>query len=304
MRWLKTGLTGTATHDILVGTSQSETISGGAGNDLFFHGGGKDLLTDQAGNDFYRLSFYNDVEVRIQDASGTDGIQMDYSYIKDLGFRRSGTALVIEDNKTNAKVIVEDQFSTGGIETFKAKIYGYPLPDSIMTFTFSPELMGTAAADLIVGTSIDEEITGNLGEDYLVGGGGDDSLYGGDGADILNGGAGKDLMTGGAGRDLFVFHALSDSGTTATTMDTIYDFDHTKREYIDLSGIDADSTTAGNQSFDFISREVYSGTAGELRYEQVGGNFRIDVDVDGDMVDDFNILLAGNIVLRAGDFVL
>ena len=70
-------------------------------------------------------------------------------------------------------------------------------------------------------------ISGNItikagsGKDILTGGSGSDAIDGGAGSDALNGAAGADIYTGGAGRDSF---AISNSGTTASSFDSIMDF--------------------------------------------------------------------------------
>ena len=43
-------------------------------------------------------------------------------------------------------------------------------------------------------------------------------------------------------------------------------------DHIDLSRIDADVYAAGNQAFTFIGTAAFSGTPGEVRYYQAGGN--------------------------------
>ena len=108
-------------------------------------------------------------------------------------------------------------------------------------------------------------------------------------------------MTGGAGVDVFDFNDLSDSGTSGATMDIIYDFypqtsswDH---DVIDLSDIYP-------YRLNFIGRDVYPGEPGIMRYDWVDGNTVIGIDIDGDMVDDFNILLVGEIRLSHFDFIL
>ena len=89
---------------------------------------------------------------------------------------------------------------------------------------------------------------GGTDEDSLSGGAGNDRLFGEDGADTLIGGAGKDELTGGSfngGGDGFVdtfrFTAVTDSGLTNATRDTIFDFED-GTDLIDLSTIDANTT--------------------------------------------------------------
>ncbi|MGK9165140.1 hypothetical protein KXR53_02525 [Inquilinus limosus] len=76
------------------------------------------------------------------------------------------------------------------------------------------------------------------------------------------------------------------------------------RDTIDLSCIDADLTTAGNQAFVFLGTAAFSGTAGELRYEVVGNDLLLSADADGDQVADFAVKLPGLEGLVEDDFIL
>ena len=72
--------------------------------------------------------------------------------------------------------------------------------------------------------------------------------------------------------------------------DTIRLFSRADGDKVDLSAIDADTNTAGNQAFAFVGRNAFSGTAGELRFFIDGaGNKVASGDVDGDRVADFQI---------------
>jgi Ca2+-binding RTX toxin-like protein len=130
---------------------------------------------------------------------------------------------------------------------------------------------------------------GNL---ILLGGGGNDTLRGGDGADLLFGGAGADSLNGGAGADRFRYDSASDS--TAAKTDLIGDF-LTGTDKIDLSRIDADTLTAGNQAFHWIGAGAFTGgggaAAGELRTYQSGGYWWVAGDSNGDGNADLVIAL-------------
>jgi hypothetical protein len=171
-------------------------------------------------------------------------------------------------------------------------------------------LTGGEGADTLQGGDDGDTLEGGAGNDVLKGDGGVDTLEGGEGADVLQGGAGADTLEGGAGRDrlqggssddVFVFASLADSGTTSATRDVIGDFVQGD-DTIDLSGIDA--VTGGlDDAFSFIGAGAFSGTAGELR-AVAGTNTLLWADVNGDAVADFTVLLTGNHVLQASDFVL
>jgi hypothetical protein len=118
------------------------------------------------------------------------------------------------------------------------------------------ELTGNELGNLIsAGTGVDF-IDGGGGHDRLYGLEGDDTVYGGAGADWIDGGGGYDQLTGGAGRDTFVYTDVSDAPyPTGYGVEFINDLD--SLDIINLSGIDANETIAGNQSFEF--EDYYSG---------------------------------------------
>jgi Ca2+-binding RTX toxin-like protein len=154
----------------------------------------------------------------------------------------------------------------------------------------------------------DGEIDGGGGDDLLVGGQEDDDLYGRDGRDTLRGGGGEDTiyggtggdrLAGGAGRDIFLYLSRAES-SVGTNRDTILDFGD--GDVIDLSAIDADTTSANN-AFVFIGSANFS-AAGQLRYDNAFLNGSLlQGDVNGDGVADFNIFLQGVFSLTYADFV-
>jgi Ca2+-binding RTX toxin-like protein len=157
----------------------------------------------------------------------------------------------------------------------------------------------------LTGNEFGNTIVGGSGNDTLNGGVGNDTLNGGAGNDVLSGGGGADILTGGPGDDVFSFAALSDSTMAANGRDIITDFSSVAGniDTIDLHLMDSITTLAGDQAFNFIGTNPFSGTAGELRYAPLGGNTLISGDVDGDKAGDFSILLSGLHTLSASSFI-
>lgn len=174
----------------------------------------------------------------------------------------------------------------------------------------------------VSGNNTANTFIGGAGNDTLAGLGGADTLTGNAGADIINGGAGVDTITGGIGRDTmsggsdrdrdtFVFTSLQDTGKTATTRDKITDFVHLT-DKINLSGIDANTATAGNSAFQLLSTAGtnFTGIRGQLRWFQenptgtANDKTIIEGDVNGDRVADFQIELTGIHTLSTTDFIL
>ena len=61
---------------------------------------------------------------------------------------------------------------------------------------------------------------------------------------------------------------------------------------------------AQDATFSFIGTAGFSGTAGELHYEQVAGETVVNGDTDGDGVSDFEIHCVGTINFTVNDFIL
>ena len=137
----------------------------------------------------------------------------------------------------------------------------------------------------------------------LFGGAADDILRGGAAADLIHGALGGDALQGGGGADSFRYQAAAESADGAA--DHIIDFTP-GRDRIELDRIDADSLAAGDQAFAWIGSDAFSGTAGELRASESGGQWIVEGDIDGDGKADLviNLTLQGPTPLGAGDFLL
>ena len=170
------------------------------------------------------------------------------------------------------------------------------------------KLFGGAGFDKLYGGNGNDILHGQLGNDILVGGNGNDQLYGELGADKLYGNAGADTLVGGAGADslyagvdnaidTFVFNSVNDS-VAGSTYDTIYQFE-SGEDVIDLSAIDADTSTTGDQAFTFAGTTA---TANSVWYETDGTDLHVYADVDGDASADFEIQLDSVTSLTDADF--
>ena len=104
-----------------------------------------------------------------------------------------------------------------------------------------------------------------------------------------------------AGADAFRYTVVSES--TPGARDTIRDFSQAAGDVIDLSSVDTDAGTAGDQAFLWLGTGAFNGTAGAVRYVQ-GGTTMVEADLDGDNVADFQIALTGSIALNSNDFIL
>ena len=151
----------------------------------------------------------------------------------------------------------------------------------------------------VLNVSTGAELIARSGGDQLVGGAGKDHLVGDVGNDVLTGGAGQDTLTGGGGADHFVFAAIGDS--KVATPDLITDW--LAGDHIDLSAIDADSKTKGDQAFHFGATTGHTGDL-VVHYDAANDRTVVDLYVDKDAKADAEIWLTGSHALGAGDFLL
>lgn len=163
-------------------------------------------------------------------------------------------------------------------------------------------IIGNASNNWLAGAQGNDSLSGSAGDDTLQGGIGNDTLLGGNGEDMLNGGIGVDLLYGNNDSDTFIFSRTNQLGLNDP--DTIGDFVRGD-DLIMLTGIDANTVNAiSNDVFSFIGTAAFSNVAGQLRYEIIGAETFIRMDVNGDGAADFAIRLLGAIALTATDFAL
>jgi Ca2+-binding RTX toxin-like protein len=154
-------------------------------------------------------------------------------------------------------------------------------------------LTGTTAINA-TGNSLNNTLTGNSAANTLNGGIGNDTMIGGGGADTL---------TGGTGADTFDYNATSETGVGVGLRDIITDF-VSGQDKIDLSGIDANGSTAGDPVFSFIGTAAFSATA-QVRAVFDGTNTIVQGNIGGGNGNtvDFEILLSGNVPFVATDLI-
>jgi Ca2+-binding RTX toxin-like protein len=182
---------------------------------------------------------------------------------------------------------------------------------------------GAEAVDNVSGGAGDDLIYGSGGNDVLGGNEGKDTIYGGDGNDLLNGGAGGDsfsgdVLDGGAGNDTLIGGANYDEMTGGTGSDVFrytsivdalahfeYITDFTQgQDLIDLVGVDANETVAGNQAFTLGGEQGSFTAVGQVIWSHLGGFTYISLNTDNDSGSEGAIALAGEIDLTAADFWL
>ncbi|MFT0860353.1 calcium-binding protein [Ancylobacter sp. G4_0304] len=175
-----------------------------------------------------------------------------------------------------------------------------------LTLTGNVAISGTgnALANILTGNAVANTLKGGAGNDTLNGAAGNDTLQGEAGNDVLYGGVGADRIYGGAGADSFVFKSVSESTSAVAGRDMIFDFNGAGGDRINLTGIDAMTNVANDQAFSFIGTSAFSKKAGELRYQQSGGDTFLYGDVTGDGVADLVVQFDALLSFNKGYFLL
>ena len=324
-------LAGNELANTIVGGSGNDTLIGGAGNDVLKSGSGVDAMLGGQGNDTYYVDNPGDVVTEAA-GQGTDTVYASVSYtlpsgseIEYLRANAGANALTLTGNEL-ANTIVggsgNDTLIGGdGNDVLKAgsgtdvmvggqgnDTYYVDNPGDVVTESAgqgTDTVYASVSYALPSGSAIEFlranagatglTLSGNALANTIVGGPGNDTLIGHDGGDVL---------TGGSGADYFVFTALSDLTVAAAGRATITDFSSLAGDKIDLHLIDAVASLAGDQSFNFIGANAFSGAPGQLNYVASGRTTLISADTNGNKVADFSILVDGVHTFSAPDFIL
>jgi hypothetical protein len=269
-----------------------------------FHNDGKLFVTGSGaivhGVEYFLSSALldNTGRVIVRDASGADGAIGVYLHqanavdITNSGVLKADTAILVED--TTAAVDLHNAGKISGAVVLGAEA------DAVAN-------SGKIAGDIELGGGDDSydgargsfngALQGGAGADTIVGGRAGELIYGDglkstadDGADTITGNGGADTIQGGGGGDVFVYSHLSDS--TEAHADLIRGL--SEKDVLDLSKIDADAASHGNQVFHLV--DALGGHAGELAlaYDAGSGLTILVGDVDGDGAADLTITIAGD----------
>jgi VCBS repeat-containing protein len=264
---------------LVYGGRGADDLKGGQGNDIFFFDSDRFAAGDV-----------------VDGGGGYDGLFLRGNYTIDFTQTGFAGALMNLENLTVSSA-GDLRYARGGGTEFDYSItWDGDLVDGGQTMTVNGSTLRSEESLAFNGS---DEGDGSF---RLFGGAGNDVLTGGAGADLIFGGLRGDTLTGGAGDDIFRYDDVAESNSTER--DGIQDF--TYGDVIDLSRIDANELIAGDQAFDFITYEPFSGTAGELRYEKmssVAPIFLVQGDTDGDGLSDFEFIMVINEVDRGTPLV-
>ena len=306
-------INGLGGNDSISAKGGDDTVNGGEGNDYIDGGSGNDTLNGDAGNDTLQGRSGDDV---MSGGTGNDTYYVDSAsdqVIENPGegidLVRTSVSLTLQANVENAYVSGSVGLTIDGNELDNLLVggggddyfYGHLGNDTLKGGAGNDFIGGNEGNDTVIGGDGNDQVFGDEGDDNVQGGNGDDwvqgyygddVLQGGDGNDTLGGHVGADTMTGGAGNDTFQYWTNDDS--TSASYDTITDFSPNQAgtaDIIDLTAIDADINTIGDQAFTWAD---LTPTANALWWSWTGnadGSFDIVFygDTSGDTTADVEI---------------
>ncbi|MFB2552439.1 calcium-binding protein [Ensifer soli] len=282
------GLTG---DDTLYGLSGNDVLDGGSGNDILDGGLGDDRMTGGTGDDTYVVNSAADVVVEATNG-GIDTVIAGISYIlgthvenleltgsahvdgqgNGLGNRLTGNSGnnsldggggsdILVGGLGNDTYTVDDvadvivEAPGAGTDTVRASV-SWTLDPAVENLI----LLGTAALNA-TGNHLDNAISGNAGNNVLIGG------------------LGKDTLTGNAGADIFVWRATRESTGSG---DAVTDFIGADGDRIDVTAIDAVTSTAADDAFAFVSTNAFT-AAGQVRMHTSKGSTVLSFNTDSNL---------------------
>jgi RTX calcium-binding nonapeptide repeat (4 copies) len=273
-------------NDLLVGDGSDDVIHGGDNDDRIIGGGGNDDLFGGNGDDAFEYR-------GTAEANGVDDVYGGEGFDR-VRAGANNTTIVLE-NVTEANSI--ERIASAGFQQINVN----GTNDANIFDLTTVEVAGIRAFLTFGGT---DTFLGSTSNDWVFGGLGSDSVSGAGGTDTIVGGQQADTLSGGVGGDLFDYNFVFESRFNSTA-DQILDFE-VGVDKIDLSGIDANETQAGNQDFVFIGNAAFTGVAGELRIDTVliPGQISILGDTNGNALPDLHIILVNGVTPLASDYIL
>jgi Ca2+-binding RTX toxin-like protein len=263
-------LTGSIYADTLWGDDGVNQLMGMDGNDVLKGYGGADSLYGGNGNDTLRGMDGNDT---LDGGAGADTM-------------RGGTGgdTYYVDNGADEVIEVAGQ---GADQVLTSVSYSLA-PGSEVEMLGTTDRAATTAISL-AGNEYANTISGNAGVNVIVGGAGLDTMWGGDGGDV------------------FVWHSITEMGSTVdANSDTVGDFNAAIGDLMVLSLIDADGNAGnGDTAFSFIGTAYNPFTAaGQVCWLPGETDTYILLNTDGDVAIDGVIRVLGVHEVDASWFVL
>ena len=251
----------------MAGWEGADTVEGGSGDDELLGDYGRDTIRGGDGDDTLIGGAGAD---RMEGGAGNDTYRLDNNSDQAVEAPGGGTDAVYSSTSRTLAANIENLFLTGSA----ANGTGNALANAIS---------GTAGANTLRGLGGNDTFQGAKGADTVIGGGGDDVFkYAGVAASTPGS---RDRIRAGDGAAAFEGAGQADD------------------DKFDLSGIDANRTTGGNDAFSFGGMGL-----GRVWATASGSSTLIRANVDNDAAPEFELLIEDGTVLAtaytAADFIL
>ena len=263
-------LTGSVYADLLYGDDGVNKLMGMDGNDSLKGYGGADSLDGGNGNDTLNGMDGNDT---LNGGAGADTM-----------WGGTGGDTYYVDN--------------GADEVIEVAFQGADQVQTSVSYSLAPgsevEMLGTTDRGATTAISLG-------GNEYA------NTISGNAGVNVIVGGAGLDTMWGGDGGDIFVWHSITEMGSTVdANSDTVGDFNAAIGDLMVLNLIDADGNAGnGDTAFSFIGTAYNPFTAaGQVCWLPGETDTYILLNTDGDVAIDGVIRVLGVHEVDASWFVL
>ncbi|WP_137818293.1 calcium-binding protein [Pseudomonas sp. 2FG] len=291
-------LTGNSAANVLSGGTGIDTLIGGLGNDTYVVDNAADVISETS-------TLTTEIDSVSSSVNWTLGANLEKLTL-------TGAAVINGTGNTLANTLTGNSAANvlnggTGIDT----LIGGLGNDTYVVDNAADVISETSAVTTEIDTvqsSVSWTLGGNLENLTLTGAaasngtgnGLNNTIIGNSAANVLTGGIGLDKLTGGSGADRFDFNAFSEMGVS-TLRDVINDFKTAEADKIDLSTLDANLVTTGDQAFTFIGTTAFSATdaTGQVRFANgilYGSN-------DADATAEFEIQLIGVTTLGATDLI-
>ena len=204
-----------------------------------------------------------------------------------------GTGITLAEDGTAGRLVLE---GTGSITDYQEALrglqFGFGSGEGERAISFqvvdeagnasNTEIVTISPTDLTadLGTEGDDTLAGADGVDNAIAGrGGDDNLFGADGNDVIDGGLGDDFLFGDAGDDLLIGGPGADVINGGDGADEHRYFSITERGDR-IEGFNAGEGDVLNFG-DLLGNDGGGNIEDFVRFNQVGNDIEISVDVDG-----------------------
>lgn len=205
-----------------------------------------------------------------------------------------GTGITLAEDGSTGRLVLE---GTGSINDYQEVLrglqFGFGSGDGEREISFQVVDEAGNASNTEIVTISPTELTANLGTDgddtlagddgannAIAGRGGDDNLFGGDRDDVIDGGLGNDFLFGDAGDDVLIGGPGADVINGGDGADEHRYFSITERGDR-IEGFNAEEGDVLNFG-DLLGNDEGQGSVEDfIRFNQVGNDIEVSVDVDG-----------------------